>query len=174
VAFVDKSVLKSLVQSLTGLTGVSVIWDPAEPRPFTDHVLKGQIRLKIDATSPIGTDNFYRVFDEDLDVNVVHQEGWRTFICKCVMESFDPDVDAYLTLETLRLKLVRPSSRAVLLAANMSFSYAEGTLDLPTTYDNRVVSVASLDLHMLGLDKVIDDSDDGNWIQTFEAAPTIA
>lgn len=163
--FVDTDVINSLIADLTEVPDVTMNPGPIGAVSYdTDH----QITWDVKAMQSIGEDNFIRKFDQLLDKNVVTQVGHRKFVLSVKVESFDPAWDAFEALERLRTRIIRPSSRARLLEKGMTVSSAEATSPLPTTYDQRMISAASLDIHMLLRFADVDATDDGNWIETVE------
>ncbi len=165
---IDESVVKTLVSTLTGFPVAQVITEPVQPLPFVSPTLKGQIFLTFKSLTQLGDDDFSRVFDEDLDVQIVTQKGNRLWTLSVRMESYDPAVNAYYTLERLRTRLLRPSSLVPLRAANMTVCTSEAITELPTSYDSRVISAASIDFKMALFLLEVDDTDDGEIIETFE------
>ncbi len=170
---INESVVKSLVASLTGFPVAQVITDPAQPLSFVDPTLKGQIFLTFKSSQALGVDDFSSEYDANLGYRVVTQKGNRLFTLSIRMESYISASNAYVTLERLRTKLFRPSSLAFLRAANMTACTAEAVTDLPREYDSRVISVANLDIHMSLFLVEVDDTDDGNWIETFDLSSDI-
>lgn len=146
-----------------------MVTDPVEPEPFVKPSAKMRLFFSVKALQPLGwRDDFVQEFDEDQDKIVTTQDAMRVFVMYLKAESFVPTVHAEDILETVRLRLFRPSSLARLRTKNMTATHAEVIVDLPTSYDTRVVSAASLDIHMAVRHAEIDETDDGNWIETAE------
>lgn len=168
IEFVDHPFLKSLIEDLTG---AQVVTDPAEPEPFVSPTKKMRIFFDVHAPQTLGwRDNFSREFDEDEDKIVTTQDAMRVCVLNVKAESFVPTVHAEDILETLRLRLQRPSSLERLRTRNMTATHSEAVVSLPTSYDTRVISAASLDIHLAVRITEVDDTDDGNWIETAELA----
>lgn len=164
--FVDHPFLKSLIEDLTG---VQVIIDPADPEPFVSPTKKARIFFDVKAPQTLGwRDNFSREYDTDQDKIVTTQDAMRVFVLYLKAESFIPTLHAEDILETLRMRLQRPSSLARLRTKNMTATHSEAVVGLPTSYDTRVISAAALDVHMAIRVTEVDDSDDGNFIETAE------
>jgi hypothetical protein len=125
-----------------------VALDPQEPNTVLSP--GGQAFIDVKAGTQLGTDNFVRTYDPDLDTIVVTQVGNRLFTLTVKFESYEANVHAHEVLETLRLRLERntPAVRGRLRAQGMTVVSTEAVQDLPTTYDNRVISVSALDVKM--------------------------
>ncbi len=166
--FDNLETLRALIQTLSG---IETITDPAQPRSFVSPTTNAQIFLDIHSTSQLGWDDFVRTFNVGTDKNDVMQHVIRPFVATIKCESFDSKVHAHDILETLRGRLGRPSSLKILRDGGLTINSSAATVDLPTTYDDRVISVAVLDLQMTGFGKDPDTTDDGNWIKTVELIP---
>lgn len=159
------STIKGLIQDLTG---IEVLEDPQESMPVIDPNTAGQLFIEIKAGAELGVDDFELSYDGNTELQVTTQKGNRLFTCSVKMISCDSTRNAYKTLELLRSKLKRKSSLDVLRAQNITIYRAEAVSTLPTTFDNRTVSVANLDLHMSYFFSEVDNTVDGVWIETIE------
>lgn len=139
----DEERLREVVYDLTG---IQVVLDPAEPDVIVTET--GKIYLDIKAGGVLGEDNFVRVYDSGLDSIVNYHTGNRLFTMSVKMESYDAAVNAHETLELLRTRLQRDKNLARLRERGMTVAKSEPVVDLPTSYDNRVVSVSAVDFHM--------------------------
>lgn len=165
VDVIDRPFIASLV---TSLTGIPTTIDPVQPQAFVDPSVKARIFIDARALQPLGWDDFVREYDSGANKQVTTQDANRLFMLYVKAESFIPTLHAHDILEVLRKKLFRPSTLAQLRTKGMTATSAETTVDLPTTYDARVISAAALDVHMAFRYHEVDDTDDGVWIETFD------
>jgi len=131
------------------LAGVPALYRD-EPRDFAGagaHVL-----LEVRSHRRVGEG--LDVFSEDLDESDVgHEIGETTrahleFVLSLVLESFDHSIHAQDRLMRLRLRLERTSARDALDAIGAVIFHADQVQVLGTKYDQRLRSVAALDLRV--------------------------
>lgn len=139
--------LEALVPTLLG-ADVHSQWRD-KPRDF---VAKGAIALlHLRSFRTLGTDEQRMTYDagaaagSEMQVDVVAQ---RQCTLSVLVECFAQDVTAFELLEKLRIRLQRPAARVALSAIDAAFVRADEAQELPTTYDQRVISAASVDVRL--------------------------
>jgi hypothetical protein len=81
----------------------------------------------------------------ELKNDIGHQ---KTFTLQVLVECFDQTVTANFLADQIRDRLYRPWSLGQLRAVNVAVLGVEPTIDLPRTYDKRIVSVVVFDVRL--------------------------
>lgn len=152
------------------LTGTQVVW-ANEPDPQIDPMSKALITLRIRS---IQTKDYWELITVDNAVNTSTQLGNQAVAdIEVKIESFDPYVYADQIYQSLTTRLYRDRFRAILYQANCAIGNNGDLQELPTTYDNRVISAAvgSIRLAFADTDPLTDTLD--TWIQSVDTGNII-
>jgi hypothetical protein len=147
------------------LTGCQVVWNN-EPDVQIDPMSKTLITLKIRG---IETKDCWEKLTSDSATSTNTQLGNQSVAdIEVKIESFDPYVYADQVYQSLVTRLYRDRFRAILHEANCAVGDHGNLQELPTTYDNRVISAAvgSLRLAFADSDPLTDTLD--TWIEVVD------
>jgi hypothetical protein len=170
---VDKVSLLALILKISGLAG-GVVWID-DPLPTASGALQAQIKLKLSSFAGNGVDETRFTYTAGspgtLDTT---QVGNRNIVLSVRAECYRRSAEAGELLDRIRTRLKRNSSLQTLLGLNLAIQTMAPTAYLPTTYDNRVLSVASMDVMLGGvqIDDISNDTDPSGegetWIDTVD------
>lgn len=152
---------------VAGILGIDTTW-ATDPQNMTSPVTQASATLNVSGRRMIGWDEERESFAPGSPGTLTTEKsGLRSFALSVKVESFNTAIgyaDDYL--DTLVTRLWWDSQIAACLALNVAIQDVSPISVLPTNYDNRVVSAASVDL-MCGwaFDDVTDASAQG-WIDT--------
>lgn len=152
---VNKTALLALVKTCSGLTQYGVFWynDPNYAVNATD---KCAVKCRLRGYAGRGIDEKRYTYSAGSPGTMVNEQvGNRDVVLSLVVESWGLSAEASEVLDQIRTRLRRESSRDALLAINLALQTIDATIELPTTVDNRAVSVASMDIHLSG---IVDDT----------------
>ena len=157
---------RKVIQNLfSQLTGVTCTWDN-EPDPQFDPISKALITLKLKG---IETKDCWEKLTSDSSTSTDTQLGNQSVAnIEVKIESFDPYVFADQIYQSLVTRLYRDRFRAILHNANVAVGDHGNLQELPTTYDNRVISAAvgSIRLAFADSDPLTDTLD--TWIEVVD------
>lgn len=152
-----------LVNLIEQITGVQVCW-ANEPLPQISGDSKVLITLRIRG---IQSKDSWEKITVDTPTNTQTRLGGQSVATVEVkIESFDPEYYADQVFQGLTTRIYRDRFRAILHTANLAVGDNSDWQDLPTIYDNRVISAGagSLRLAFADLDPFTDELD--TWIET--------
>lgn len=133
---------------------------------------KTWIRYSLTGTRGVGVDHVVSFQDVALPAGadmVTEVRGDRVITVSLLARSRDqrPGATAQALLEQVRTSLHKPSVQAILRGAQLAFSTAEAVVDLSDVWsDDRIESVASLDVHFNGVVHVSDAVEAGSYVST--------
>lgn len=135
----------AILQPLTGLTSFSVRWahDPDPVVSDTDHA---SVSFLLSSSGAVGVDEHRYEYDSGTNTLTISECGNRTVTVKATAEAYDANAEASDILESIRTGIRSQSVTDALDAIGLSLQVARPIVDLPTFYDNRVVSAAVLEL----------------------------
>lgn len=149
MALVNKAFVMALIQPMTGLQATSVVWDKSN-QPFISDVDRAKVTLSLKSYAGNGVDDIRReLIDPSIPTTYYTTHvGQRNLVLTLKCEVYDHEAEASEILENVRMQL-RQTEIVNLMTDNfLSLQAIEGTVDLPTTYDDHVVNVASMDIHL--------------------------
>jgi hypothetical protein len=152
-----------LARLLEQLSGVPVVW-ANEPLIQIPGDVKALITLKI---RTIQTKDSWEKITVDTPTATKTRLGNQSVATiELKIESFDPEYYADQIFQGLTTRMYRDRFRAILHTGNMAIGDNSDWQDLPTVYDNRVVSAGagSIRLAFADVDPLTDTLD--TWIQT--------
>jgi hypothetical protein len=155
-----------LARLLEQLSGVPVVW-ANEPLIQIPGDIKALITLKI---RTIQTKDSWEKITTSTTVSTQTRLGNQSVATVEVkIESFDPEIYADQIFQSLTTRMYRDRFRAILHTGNMAIGDNSDWQDLPTVYDNRVIScgAGSIRLAFADLDPLTDTLD--TWIETVNA-----
>lgn len=138
----------AIIQPTTGLHPYSVVWEK-DPRPMVSDIDRQLVLMSLKSSDYLGASDDQRLtYVPGLNPPTTatftqESSGPRTLVIQLKCESYDYNVEAYETLERVRTLLNKQSE---LEAIGLSFATSKLIIDLPTSYDNRVVNVAILEI----------------------------
>jgi hypothetical protein len=153
------------------LTGTAVVW-ANEPDPQFDPMSKAMITLRI---RNIETKDCWEKLTSNSSTltNTSTQLGNQSVAdIEVKIESFDPYQYADQIYQSLVTRLYRDRFRAILHQANCAVGDHGNLQEVPTTYDNRVISAAvgSIRLAFADSDPLTDQLD--SWIEFINGSAT--
>lgn len=130
---------------------------------------KTRARLHLLNSMGVGVDEIR--YNQDLDLPagedlVPTYCGCRQITLQILVTSRDQTMPAAHYLEKLRTSLGKPSVRALLSAAGLACSSVDGVVDLTSVVDDRVESVAALDVHFNAVDNETDSTEATGHVET--------
>lgn len=164
-----KPALKTLLGNLSGLV---TVWKD-EPRPMTPNGAdKALCLLSLAPTSGQGFDERGRIYDATQPLNREMQEvliGVRNVTLSVRVESFDQSHSktALHYLEHVRARFRWKTTTAALKAINVAFRGTHEIIDLSGMKDQRIASMANLDIK-LGMVSVEANPSRGGYIETVD------
>lgn len=167
----------ALADLMTQLVGVPVYWN-TDPRPQVDPISRAIIQLRLRSTN--STDEWDLITSDQSSTatrnpgRTITQIGaQRTHAIEVIVESYNPDVQAHEIYYTLTTRIYRDRFRAILHASNLAVATNGDAVDMPTTYDQHLVSACagSLEINSTDLDLVSDDLD--TYIETVNTDDTV-
>lgn len=174
---VNKTGLMAIIQPLTGLLATSVSWDH-DPEGMVSDVDTIQVTLLLRTFVQYGTDDRRFTFTNITDpAHSTYQNdvvGQRSTTLVVRAESYNRSSEAGELLELLRTRLQRNSVLYALNAINLAYQTSRLITDLPTIYDNRVVSVAVLEIDLSAISVDLGTIQNGGfetgqgWIDTVD------
>ncbi len=172
MSLINKDALMAIIQPLTGLIPESVTWDK-DPQNMVNDVDAASVTLSIkNSTFLGGSDDKRRTYtagvqpDQSDATYVFELTGQRSFTLQLKCEVYDKSAEAYEILEKVRMLL---NANSELSAIGMAVQNHQIITDLPTSYDNRVVNVAVLELQLgLVVDIVASTQTGAGWIDTVD------
>lgn len=155
--------LLALVKQLAGLEGV---WRD-QPNPYTPPGTKAILKLSLSPTQGKGQDaRTFRFQSSDSTLRET-VSGYRIFtlriLCECLDQSDGATALNYL--ETLRTRLRWTTTSQALHAVRVAFIDSLPTVDLSRTIDNRVASIAALDVRLATMAQE-ENPNPVDWIET--------
>lgn len=153
------------------LTGAQVVW-ANEPEPQVDPMSKTLITLRVRG---IETKDYWEKLTSNplSTANTNTQLGNQSVAAVEVkIESFDPYQYADQVYQSLVTRLYRDRFRAILHTANIAVGDHGDLQEVPTTYDNRVISAAvgTIRLAFADSDPLTDTLD--TWIELINGSAT--
>jgi hypothetical protein len=139
---------------------------------------KTRARLHLHSSRSVGVDFLYHEQDQSLPAGedyVPTVMGNREITLSIKVESRDQDGNgvAIWYLEKLRTSLRKPSVRAGLYEAGLSFSTVETPQDLDKWLDDRIESVAVMDVHFNAAVNERDADEATSFVETTEIGSTL-
>lgn len=126
-----------------------------------------RIILSMTAYRSYGSDEYRQKVDAQGHPTASQISGQRAVTLSMRCESIDPTAESFDILEKVRAKMMSFTTQAFRAANNMSFIRVLSMSVLPsTTFDNRAVSTAVMDMLMGIASNVPVDDDDGATIDT--------
>ncbi len=142
-AILLKDQLMAVVQPLTGLPPWAVRWEK-DPRPMVSDISRALVTMSLKTSEALGgSDDKRRTIEDDNLTLEVAGQRILTLTLKC--EVYDFSAEATTILEQVRTLL---HAEFQLDALGLSRISSRLINDLPTTYDNRVVNVAVLEIRL--------------------------
>lgn len=179
---IDKTDLLNLLQGWTGLTplasatgtgyvaGLNMVWakDPQFQTNADDAAL---VTLSLRSIKSNGIDDRVQSFNNTGNPSTstlqLTQTGQRDVILGIKVEMYDASAEATELLDTLRTRFMSEDGSLSLTAIGIAYQGCEAAVDLPTSYDNRVVSVAQMDVRLSGLNSYTWTSPQGlGWVDS--------
>jgi hypothetical protein len=146
-----RAALKTLIGDLAGLPDGTEFED--QPRPYVGDVSRAIALLSISSVVTIGRDEVRTDYDVARPLclemrDVVH--GVREFTLGIKVESYEQtdDATALAYCERIRDRMSFTSSLAALRAVQCAYIRHEPTRDLSTARDDRLTSIAVLDIRL--------------------------
>lgn len=164
---IPRDQIADIVKTASGAQ--SVIWQ-AEALPFEPD---NYVELAVLADVPMGRDEYRQSFDEERDAVAYTAVGWRKITLTAKAYSYDARCPAFEILEKLRRRLRMPTASNALLALNVSVASFAASVQLPTTQDNREVSVHSMDIIVFFVETETDYSNDGSYIKEVNTGDSV-
>lgn len=169
MALIDKVALMGYLQPLTGLLVTSVIWEN-DPNPFVSPTDNAIVKFKITSYGGRGIDDVIRTYTgpagSDPAFLTTVQQGLRSFNLQVKAETYNKSSEAVEVLETLRMALRNLENINTLNGLGISLFNIGDTLDLPTHYDNRVVSAAIMTVYMGATNTYTQAPSLDGWVDT--------
>ena len=165
--FTIKGALQAWVN--TQGAGVVAVWRN-EARPFTP---KARALLNIIASGSLGVDQLRWAQDTTIAAGedfVPTVSGNRLFTLSILVQSRDqrPECEASWYLEKLRTSLHKPSVQDAFRAAKIAYQTTEPLQPLDETRDDRVESIAQLDVHFGAAVNERDTDEGGSFVERVE------
>ena len=137
----------ALVTLAAALTGLDAVWEN-QPRPEINDTTRGIVLLSFGQTTSVGRDEVRSAYDSGTDDYGDTAVGQRMLPWRIKVESLEQDdnLTAWAYLEQLRLRLRWQSSIDALNAVNVSLATTGQVQDLQVPVDQRVASIAALDV----------------------------
>jgi hypothetical protein len=182
VPVVDKTDLLALIQGWTGLTplaaatgtgyvaGLNCGW-AKDPNFHVNSDDAAAVWLSLRSIKGNGIDDTVQSFNNTGNPATSSisetQTGQRDAVLSIRVEMYDLSAEAAEILDKLRTRFGSFDGSASLNAIGLAWQGCEGSVDLPTEYDNRVVSVASMDVRLSALASYVWTSPVGTgWVDT--------
>lgn len=170
---VDKAALLAIIAPLTGLSSpTSVLW-ANDPQPMISDIDQAKVTIKLTSIGANGIDEARYTFTDNSELSPpapslfeTSEVGQRDVVLSLRAEVFEAGAEAVEILDAVRTGLRKQSTADALNGILLAVQTMEPTVDLPTTYDNRVVSVASMDVKLAGLAQSSETEVGFGWIDT--------
>lgn len=173
MALIDKTVLMGYIQPLTGLLATSVVWEK-DPEPFISPVDNAIVKLNLLSYSSRGIDDVTRTFTSGMSPFLTTvQQGLRSVNLQIKVEVYNKSSEAVEVLETIRTALKNLNNIYALNALGLALFSIGPTIDLPTHYDNRVVSVASMTISLGATSTYTETPSVDGWMDTVNTDDTV-
>lgn len=182
MSVINKAALLALIQGWTGLvplaaaTGTGYVaglncWWAKDPDSMVAPQEGAKVTLDLRSIKSLGIDDQIQTFNNTgnplTSTISVGNQGMRDVVLSVKCEMYDLSAEAMEVLDTLRTRFMAPDASASLNAINIAWQGCEDAHDLPTTYDNRVVSVAQMDVRLSALNSYVWTSSPGTgWVDT--------
>ena len=150
---VPRDELRTLISTLSGVPESRVYWDGEPERTvglWGASGKAGKITLDVVARASLGGEEM-RINDDEEEI----LGGTRVLTISCRADNFLGMGEAFDTLEYVRLRLLRRSSRAALRDAGLAYVDAPSITTIDYSVDNRAISSAVLDIR---LSQVVTDA----------------
>jgi hypothetical protein len=174
-----ETIRPALVELFQNISGLRTAWRDKR-RELADPKLQAVCLLHVRQTQELGVDDIRHTYDAAGDATATSIEfsvaGLRKVFLDVRVESYRQDDDkfAYNAMGRIRTGLSFPSSKAALRAVELSVKKAGNAIDFPTSsltegleFDDRVTSVAQLDLELNAI-SCVDDPTKTTWIETVD------
>lgn len=168
IAF-PKSGLIALIEDIVDT--YIVIWD-GDPEPFHPVPPKALVYLSATQSTAQGTDEFRSTWDDDTKILTTEQGGRRRVLFRVKVLSYDVNGLAATIIETIRMRLRRPSSRAALNAMDLSLIDCVAIDELAAEKDGRSVMWGTMDVRLNWLATESETIEEGGIIETVNATLT--
>lgn len=147
--------LQAVIASLTDLAPDATFWS-IDPRPYVSDENRAQVLLTLEHVDQLGIDEHRRHVSDGTDgypagTFVTQEIGNRDFVVNVRAEVYDRAVEAAELVDQVRTRIRAEFVRDQLNALAIALVDVGQTIMLPTTYDNRVVSVAAADFTFAGI-----------------------
>lgn len=177
MAVLNKAGLMAIIQPMTGLTKNGVYWDLDNEPPVND-VDRARVRMRVRGYAPVGSDEHVYTYTPGgappgTATFTTTEAGNRNIQISIIAEAYSKGIEATEILEKIRIRLNADVTASALNALGLAFQHARVTADLPTTYDNRVVSVASMDLFLGGVASYSATQTGQGWIDTVNTTDSV-
>jgi hypothetical protein len=167
----DKDGFLALIASLTGLSPGATFWS-LDPNPAVGDQDRAQVKLEVFNMEALGVDEHRRHISDGTDGYPdqtwwVQEIGNRHIHINIRAEAFDKGVEAAEIIERVRTLIRADANTARLDAMRLAYVWSEKTIRLPTTYDTRVVNVATADFLFAGISNIVSEIVlQQGWIET--------
>ena len=154
---------------LEQISGVQTVW-ANEPLPQVSGDPRALITLSV---RNIGTLDTWESFTVDTGTNTQTRLGGQNVASvQLLIESFDVEIYAHQIYSSLTTRIYRERFRDILHSANMAIGDDSSWQELPTSYDNRVISAGAgaIRLAFADMDPVTDTLD--TWIEKINGSST--
>ena len=159
----DEDGLMTILQPLTGLSPAACLWGLRPERQVNAGDF-ARVTMRNRGILPRGTDQHIRTIDPTTGLMSVQQLGQRDIRVTILAESFAPQLAAAEILENVRTGLYDEDVVNALNAIGLAFQRCVVTSELPTVYDEEVISAAVMDLYLGGFK--LTDAKSATWIET--------
>lgn len=171
VRVLDKEGLRKVFVGLSGLSDFATSWE-LSPDPFVGDQDRVKINLKLTNMRSIGVDEHRTALNPPgypATAFVTTELGNRLFTIQVKVEAYDADVEAIEIIDALRTGIRAEDTNAKLYDLMIALVEIMPAIMLPTSYDNRVVSVAACDFVFAGIaQKVSKVEIDQGYIETID------
>lgn len=169
----------ALLKLFCTLSGLQTEWRD-KSRNLADPKKQAVCLLHVRQTQTLGVDDVRHTYDAAGDATgtgiTYSLNGLRRVMLDVRVESYRHDDDrfAFNAMDLIQTGLSFPSAKAALRAIDMSVKFRGNVIDFPTSslterleFDDRVTSVAQLDLQLNAISCVGDPTKD-TWIETVD------
>lgn len=137
---------------------------------------KPRIRAHLSGDDDLGVDWLSWDLDGELPAGadyVPTVNGNRELLLSLVCETRDQTVPAIDYLRKIRTSVKKPSVKAVLSAAGLVVTSTERTIDLDDWTDDRIESMAQLDVHLAAVVQERDEAEADSYVDHYTATGTL-
>lgn len=155
-----------LPQFISQITGVPTKWLNNQ-RDFVSPTVQAAIYLQVTQLSTVGVDDQRQDYNAETGLIETTQVGYRPFILTCRIESYQELPAAYEYADLIQTNIFQECYLQPLREANIIIIQQPKYVDLPVYYDDRAISVCSIDIKCVAQGTYSNSSaSNTTWIET--------